>query len=319
MRARQKLTGRYQLLMGPWYHVTAGDGIDMDRAAPAVVRPVAQGHRHRHRPDARRRCTFTSWAAAGTSRRALPVRRGHADAVLPRRRQHAHRAGRRTRRAPTRSCSPARRARATASPTSGAPAAPRSRPAARTRAPTTTARCRRGRARSTYTTRAVQRADRVLAGPIAATLYATSTRPDTFFEVDARGRRSERHVDPADRGRAARLVPGARRAGRPGARPAATRSCPTTRTRGRRSTPVADRQGHALRRRGLPDLREDREGPQPAADAHDLGHAAPRLHARPAAEPGGRRLRAAAKCGRGSFVEIPTAPADAFTRSARSA
>src|SRR3954470_6797576 len=31
MTARQRLTSRYQLLMGPWYHVTAGDGIDMSR------------------------------------------------------------------------------------------------------------------------------------------------------------------------------------------------------------------------------------------------------------------------------------------------
>ena len=31
MRRRQQLTSRYQLLMGPWYHVTAGDGIDMER------------------------------------------------------------------------------------------------------------------------------------------------------------------------------------------------------------------------------------------------------------------------------------------------
>ena len=31
MRAKQRLTSRYQLLMGPWYHVTAGDGIDMKR------------------------------------------------------------------------------------------------------------------------------------------------------------------------------------------------------------------------------------------------------------------------------------------------
>jgi putative CocE/NonD family hydrolase len=29
MSARQKLTGRYQLLMGPWYHVTAPAGIDL--------------------------------------------------------------------------------------------------------------------------------------------------------------------------------------------------------------------------------------------------------------------------------------------------
>ena len=31
MTADQKVTGRYQLLMGPWYHLTAGDGINLDQ------------------------------------------------------------------------------------------------------------------------------------------------------------------------------------------------------------------------------------------------------------------------------------------------
>jgi len=31
MKAAQQPSGRYQLLMGPWYHVTAGEGIDMNR------------------------------------------------------------------------------------------------------------------------------------------------------------------------------------------------------------------------------------------------------------------------------------------------
>src|SRR3954447_5383227 len=31
MRPGQKLTPRYQLLMGPWYHITAGTGLDMNR------------------------------------------------------------------------------------------------------------------------------------------------------------------------------------------------------------------------------------------------------------------------------------------------
>jgi putative CocE/NonD family hydrolase len=31
MKAGQPVTGRYQLMMGPWYHVTAGEGIDMNR------------------------------------------------------------------------------------------------------------------------------------------------------------------------------------------------------------------------------------------------------------------------------------------------
>jgi hypothetical protein len=30
MRARQRVTGRYQLLVGPWYHVLPGEGIDLD-------------------------------------------------------------------------------------------------------------------------------------------------------------------------------------------------------------------------------------------------------------------------------------------------
>jgi len=31
MLPHQRLTSRYQLLMGPWYHITAGDGLDMGR------------------------------------------------------------------------------------------------------------------------------------------------------------------------------------------------------------------------------------------------------------------------------------------------
>lgn len=31
MRPGQQASGRYQLLMGPWYHVTAGEGLDMNR------------------------------------------------------------------------------------------------------------------------------------------------------------------------------------------------------------------------------------------------------------------------------------------------
>lgn len=31
MKPGQRASGRYQLLMGPWYHVTAGEGIDLDR------------------------------------------------------------------------------------------------------------------------------------------------------------------------------------------------------------------------------------------------------------------------------------------------
>jgi putative CocE/NonD family hydrolase len=31
MLPKQRVTGRYQLLMGPWYHINAGEGIDMNR------------------------------------------------------------------------------------------------------------------------------------------------------------------------------------------------------------------------------------------------------------------------------------------------
>src|SRR6185312_16157741 len=31
MTADQKVTGRYQLMMGPWYHLTAGDGVKLDQ------------------------------------------------------------------------------------------------------------------------------------------------------------------------------------------------------------------------------------------------------------------------------------------------
>ena len=116
MRSKQKLTRlRYQLLMGPWYHVTAGDGIDMEAPAPAVVRPVAQGHRHRdHGRPTRCTCTSSARAASCTSRR-YPSPEATPDDVLPRRAQrHTTRSTRQAEgrggAAPIdRSCSPARR------------------------------------------------------------------------------------------------------------------------------------------------------------------------------------------------------------------
>ena len=65
---------------------------------------------------------------------------------------------------------------------------------------------------------------------------------------------------------------------------------PSSRPGARRSPtrPTRCRSGRPRGRPGLP-------GPQPAPDAHDVGHAAPRLRAPPAAEPHRRRLPGSAQ------------------------
>ena len=196
MQRAPEADGRYQLLMGPWYHVTAGDGIDMDRLQlpwfdrwlkgidtgidqtqdaaaplPARRRQVPRGARATRSRRPRRRRTTS--APATRSPPTAPKDAAGADPIVF-----------------TGATSPCDRQ----SDQWGAGGARARRPAARTRAPTTTARCRPVPARSP-----TRRAP-FSAGPRAR-------RPDrrhALRDVDAaghvlrgdgRGRRPERHVD----------------------------------------------------------------------------------------------------------------------------
>ena len=265
----------------------------------------------------RRRCTCTSSAAGkwlDASR--YPFAEATPTTVLPRRRQRARdrpaerRGGRRPDRVhgrdepvrpPVRPVGRRRRSRSRQA---------RRRPVRRRRP---LAAGRPGRA--DLHDAAVRASDSVLAGPIDATLYASLDPARHVLRGDVEDIDAERHVDAAHGGRrswarSARSTPADLAWAA-----AASRCCPTTRTRARRCTPVPTGQGHALRRRGVPDVREDRAGPPPAGDDHDLRHAAPRLHARPAAEPRRRRLPGAAQRGCGFVRRDPTAPAGAFTQT----
>ena len=60
MKPGQQASGRYQLMMGPWYHVTAGEGIDMNRLELAWFDRWLKGKHDRDRPDQDARSTSTS-------------------------------------------------------------------------------------------------------------------------------------------------------------------------------------------------------------------------------------------------------------------
>jgi putative CocE/NonD family hydrolase len=182
MRPKQKLTSRYQLLMGPWYHVTAGDGIDMERlhlqwfdqwlkgidtGVTAVKSPLHLYQLGDGRYLEARRYPFpeatptTYYLGAGnTLSTDKPKDAAGADPI-----------------AFTGATSPCDRqsdqwgAGGVALATSGQnPCADDDRT------------LQAGPGALTYTTKPFA-ADRVIAGPIDATLYATSTRPDTYLEA----------------------------------------------------------------------------------------------------------------------------------------
>jgi uncharacterized protein len=182
MRPRQKLTSRYQLLMGPWYHITAGDGIDMDRLHlqwfDHWLKGIDTGITDVRTPlhlfqlgadrylEARRypfgEATPTAYylGAGNTLSTQKPKDAAGADPIVF-----------------TGATSPCDRqsdqwgAGGIALATGGQnPCADDDRT------------LQAGPGALTYTTPAFE-SDRVVAGPIAATIYATSTRPDTFFEA----------------------------------------------------------------------------------------------------------------------------------------
>ena len=182
MRRRQKLTSRYQLLMGPWYHVTAGDGIDMarlhlqwfDRWLKGIDTGITRVRSPLHLfqlgggryleagrypfPEATPTTYYLGAGNALTTDR--PKEATGADPVVF-----------------TGATSPCDRQSDQWGAGGAALATGGQNPCAdddRT--------LQAGPGALTYTTRPFA-SDRVLAGPIGATLYATSTRPDTFFEA----------------------------------------------------------------------------------------------------------------------------------------
>src|SRR6478609_293060 len=182
MSPKQPLTSRYQLLMGPWYHVTAGDGIDMQRlhlqwfdrwlkgidtGITGVRTPLHLFQLGGGKYLEARRYPFpeaaptTYYLGAGSTLSAdKPKDASGADPIVF-----------------TGATSPCDRqsdqwgAGAVALATSGQnPCADDDRT------------LQAGPGALTYTTQPFA-SDRVLAGPIDATLYASSTRPDTYFEA----------------------------------------------------------------------------------------------------------------------------------------
>ena len=182
MRARQKLTSRYQLLMGPWYHVTAGDGIDMDRlhlqwfdqwlkgintGITGVKTPLhlfqLGGGKYleaRRYPFPEARPTPYYLGTGNTLTTDPPKDATGADPIVF-----------------TGATSPCDRQSDQWGAGGASLATGGQNPCAND-----DRSLQAGPGALTYTTPAFS-SDRVLAGPIAATLYASSTRPDAFFEA----------------------------------------------------------------------------------------------------------------------------------------
>ena len=241
--------------MGPWYHVTAGDGLDMGRLHLQWFDHWLKGIDTGIDADAARRCTSTSSATASTSRRAR-----YPFAEPPRRRTTSAPATRSARRKPkdasgadqivfTGATSPCDRQ----SDQWGAGGA-----RARHERPEPVRRQRQlaaGRARRAHLhDRAVhvRQGDRRARSTPRST--RRSTRPDTYFEATIED------IDPSGTStsltaggllgsfRALDAEPDLARARR---QPAA--ALPPLHARV--GNAGADRQGHALRHRGVPDVR----------------------------------------------------------------
>ena len=167
---------------------------------------------------------------------------------------------------------------------------------------------------ATYTTAPLQ-SPKVLAGPIDATLYASSNRPDTEFVVNVE--------DVAPNGKSTPLTSGAllgsfrkldRIADVVGERRKAADALP--RLHARLQAARSDRPDDPLRHRGIPDLRQARRRPPAAGHDHHLrrpasaAHAGPDRPTWPAAS-----TRSSTTASAASFLELPLAPASAFTKA----
>jgi putative CocE/NonD family hydrolase len=182
MTTRQRLTSRYQLLMGPWYHVTAGDGIDMARLhlqwfdrwlkgidtgithtkTPLHLFQLGDGtYREAARyPFPQAGPTAFYLGAGNTLTADRPKAASGADPIVF-----------------TGATSPCDRQSDQWGAGGAALATGDKNPCA-----SDDRTLQAGPGALTYTTPPFA-ADQVLAGPIAATLFAASTRPDTYFEA----------------------------------------------------------------------------------------------------------------------------------------
>jgi uncharacterized protein len=182
MLADQRLTSRYQLLMGPWYHVTAGDGLDMERLhlqwfdhwlkgidtgitqlrTPLHLFELGDGKYREARRYPFPEATPTPYylGAGGALGAAKPKDATGADQIVF-----------------TGATSPCDRQSDQWGAGGVALATSNQNPCA-----SDDRTLQAGPGALTYTT-APLAADKVIAGPIDATIYATSTRPDTFFEA----------------------------------------------------------------------------------------------------------------------------------------
>jgi uncharacterized protein len=182
MSARRQPTSRYQLLMGPWYHVTAGDGLDMERlhlqwfdrwlkgSSTGILKTRTPLHlfqlgggkyleAKQYPLPAAKPATYYL-GPGGTLTPQKPAAPSGGDAIVF-----------------TGATSPCDRQSDQWGAGGAALATQGSNPCAdddRT--------LQAGPGALTYTTPAFTE-DRVIAGPVSATLFATSTRPDAFFEA----------------------------------------------------------------------------------------------------------------------------------------
>jgi len=313
MGRRQKLTSRYQLLMGPWYHVTAGDGLDMDRLhlqwfdhwlkgidtqitdvrTPLHLFQLGGGKylEARRYPFGEATPTAYYLGAGNTLTTARPKDAAGADPIVF-----------------TGATSPCDRQSDQWGAGGVALATSDQNPCAeddRT--------LQAGPGALTYTTPPFA-ADRVIAGPIGATLYATSTRPDTFFEATLED------VDPS--GTSTSLTAGgllgsfraldARQTWRaPGGTPILPYH-PYTRAS---VTPVEPGKVTRLDIEVFPTFAKIAKGHSlrltlTTSDTPHLGFTPDQLQ-----NLAGGVYQVQRNAGAASFVEIPTAPADAFTQA----
>jgi putative CocE/NonD family hydrolase len=182
MLPHQRLTSRYQLLMGPWYHITAGDGLDMGRLhlqwfdhwlkgidtgitnvrTPLHLYELGDGKYREARRYPFPEATPTPYylSAGNTLGTEKPKDAAGADPIVF-----------------TGATSPCDRQSDQWGAGGVALATSDQNPCARD-----DRTLQAGPGALTYTT-APFKSDAVIAGPINATIYATSTRPDAFFEA----------------------------------------------------------------------------------------------------------------------------------------
>ena len=312
MKPGQQASGRYQLMMGPWYHVTAGEGIDMDRLelswfdrwlkgedtgidktkSPLHLYQLGSGNwlNASHYP-LEEATPKTYYLGPGKSLGATkPGASGGSDPLVWTGRLEPLRALDRA--------------------VGGRP------PPARPRAGERRRPVRGRRLLDPGGAGCGDLHDGAAPEPEGA---GRADRRDALCELEPpghrvrrqrRGRGAERKVDAADLGGAPRLVPKARRiADVVGERRKAADALP--RLHARLSIARSDRPDDPLRHRGIPDLRQARRRPPPAGHDHHLRRPASAADPGPDGQPGRRRLLGPAQ---GERRVVRRAPARAGQR-----